>query len=97
MHSVADLRLKARLPDGFDTFAEVVEDMATLDAATSREETTDDTGDTTAAPAAVIVAFLIKSLLSISLVISYSQFFLNLSANIRKSGNYLLYLPQVYD
>ncbi|MEE3386028.1 MAG: hypothetical protein VZR36_13225, partial [Prevotella sp.] len=68
-----------------------------LDAATSREETTDDTGDTTAAPAAVIVAFLIKSLLSISLVISYSQFFLNLGANIRKSGNYLLYLPQVYD
>jgi hypothetical protein len=81
-----------------------------------------DTGDTTAAPAAVIVAFLIKSLLSISLVISYSQmtlearaessslglclarrncnkieFFLNLSANIRKSGKYLLYLPQVYD
>jgi hypothetical protein len=41
------LRLKARLPDGFDTFAEVVEDMATLDATTGREETTDDAGDMT--------------------------------------------------
>ena len=30
-----------------------------------------DTGETTAAPAAAIVAFLIKSLLSISLVIVY--------------------------
>jgi hypothetical protein len=25
------------------------------------------------------------------------EFFLNLGANIRKSGIYLLYLPQVYD
>ena len=41
------LRFKARLPDGFDTIAEVVEDMATLDAATGREETTDDAGDMT--------------------------------------------------
>ena len=41
------LRFKARLPDGFDTFAEVVEDMATLDATTGREETTDDAGDMT--------------------------------------------------
>ena len=43
------------------------------------------------------ISSTVKSLLSISLVISYSQFFLNLGANIRKSGNYLLYLPQVYD
>jgi hypothetical protein len=42
------LRLKACLPDGFDTFAEVVEDMTALDAATSREETTDDACDVTA-------------------------------------------------
>jgi len=42
------LRLKACLPDGFDTFAEVVEDMTALDAATSREETTDNAGDVTA-------------------------------------------------
>ena len=41
------LRLKARLPDGFDALAEVVEDMATLNAATSREETADDAGDVT--------------------------------------------------
>ena len=36
-----DLRLKACLPDGFDAFAEVVEDMATLDAATGWEKTAD--------------------------------------------------------
>jgi hypothetical protein len=41
------LRLKARLPDGLDALAEVVEDMATLNAATSREETADDAGDVT--------------------------------------------------
>ena len=40
-----DLRLKARLPDGFDALAEVVEDMATLDAATGWEKTADDAGD----------------------------------------------------
>jgi hypothetical protein len=39
------LRLKARLPDGFDAFAEVVEDMAALDTATGWEETADDAGD----------------------------------------------------
>ena len=38
-------------------------------------------GRSTAAPAAAIVAFLIKSLLSISLVVVYSKFFLNLGAN----------------
>ena len=45
--SIGPLRFKTRLPDGFDTFAEVVEDMATLDATTGREETTDDAGDMT--------------------------------------------------
>ena len=40
-----DLRFKARLPYGLDTLAEVVEDMATLDAATGWEETADDAGD----------------------------------------------------
>jgi hypothetical protein len=43
-----ELRLKARLPDGFDAFAEVVEDMAALDTATGRQETADDAGDVTA-------------------------------------------------
>ena len=41
------LRFKTRLPDGFDTFAEVVEDMASLNTATGREETADDAGDVT--------------------------------------------------
>ena len=42
-------------------------------------------------------AHLIKSLLSIGLVIAYSQFFLNLGANIRIIAEYSLYLPHVYD
>ena len=33
------------LPDGLHTVAEVIEDMATLYAAASREEIADDTGD----------------------------------------------------
>ena len=47
----AKLRLKASLPDGLDTLAEVVEDVAVLgpftdiDAATCWEETTDDSLD----------------------------------------------------
>ena len=36
------------LPDGFDTFAEVVEDMTAWDATAGREETTDDAGDVAA-------------------------------------------------
>ena len=39
------LRLEAGLPDGFDAFAEVVEDVAALDAAAGREEAADDAGD----------------------------------------------------
>ena len=42
------LRFKARLPYGFDTLAEVVEDVAALDTATGREETADDSGDVAA-------------------------------------------------
>ena len=33
------------LPDGLDAFAEVVEDVAALDAAAGREKTADDAGD----------------------------------------------------
>ena len=48
LHSNLGLRLKACLPYGFYSFAEVVEDMTALNAATSREETTDNAGDVTA-------------------------------------------------
>ena len=41
------LRLEAFLPDGLDTLAEIVEDMAVLHAATSGEEAADDAGDVT--------------------------------------------------
>ena len=34
-------------PDGLHAVAEVIEDMTTLDASASREETTDNTGDVT--------------------------------------------------
>ena len=33
------------MPDGFDTIAEVVEDVAALDAAAGWQETTDEAGD----------------------------------------------------
>ena len=39
-------------------------------------------------------ANLIKLLLSIRLVIVYSQIFLNLAANIQNNAEYSLYLPQ---
>ena len=38
-------RLETFLPDGFDAVAEIVEDMATLDATACREEATDNTSD----------------------------------------------------
>ena len=38
-------RLEAFLPDSFDTVAEVVEDMASLDATASGEEAANDTSD----------------------------------------------------
>ena len=42
------LRFEAFLPDGFDTVAEVVEDVAALDAAAGRKEATDDASDVAA-------------------------------------------------
>lgn len=39
------LRLEALLPDGLYTVAEVVEDVAALDAAACREKAADDAGD----------------------------------------------------
>lgn len=45
---MTDLRLKPRLPYGFDTLAEIIEDMASLNTATGREETADDACDVAA-------------------------------------------------
>lgn len=39
------LWLESFLPDGLDAFAEVVEDMAALDAAACRQEAADEAGD----------------------------------------------------
>ena len=40
-------RLEACLPDGLDTLAEVIEDVASLDTTTSRQEATHDARDVT--------------------------------------------------
>ena len=42
------LRFEAFLPDGFDTVAEVVENVAALNTASSRKESADNSGDVTA-------------------------------------------------
>ena len=44
-HQKGILRFEAFLPDGLDTVAEVIEDVATLDTTTGRQETTDNAGD----------------------------------------------------
>ena len=41
-------RFETFLPDGLDTIAEVIEDLATLDATTGRQEAADNAGDVTA-------------------------------------------------